>query len=324
MSKFRSIPYAVLSGALLASGGAYAQSMSGIDQRQDYQQNRIEQGIRSGQITRSEAYRLEQGERAIDRAQARARADGTVTAQERARIDHMTDRQGQQIYRQSHDSQQSWDRGQNWGRTDGRRDGWNDRYAGRDGWGSHGSDHGQHTGWTRGEHNGWDGNRPPGIERRDARQDQRIHDGVRDGSLTRGEANRLEHGQDRINRYEARARSDGVVTPHERGRIDQMQNRESRGIHDARHNERTQPATPATPATTPTSGTQPPRNGGHGGWTRPQAGTTPPATQPAQQPSRNGGNGSGFRMQQASATPATPRAAFTPTSNPTGSRSRGR
>ena len=104
MSKFRSIPYAVLSGALLASGGVYAQSMSGIDQRQDYQQNRIEQGIRSGQITRSEAIRLEQGERAIDRAQARARADGTVTSQERARIDHMTDRQGQQIYRQSHDS----------------------------------------------------------------------------------------------------------------------------------------------------------------------------------------------------------------------------
>ena len=76
MSKFRSIPYAVLSGSLLVGGSAYAQSMYGIDQRQDYQQNRIEQGIQSGQITRSEAYRLEQGERAIDRAQARARADG--------------------------------------------------------------------------------------------------------------------------------------------------------------------------------------------------------------------------------------------------------
>ena len=55
MSKFRSIPYAVLSGSLLFGGGAYAQSMYSIDQRQDYQQDRIEHGIRDGQITRSEA-----------------------------------------------------------------------------------------------------------------------------------------------------------------------------------------------------------------------------------------------------------------------------
>ena len=61
MSKFRSIPYAVLAGSLLVGGSAYAQSMYGIDQRQDYQQNRIERGIQSGQITESEAYRLEAG-----------------------------------------------------------------------------------------------------------------------------------------------------------------------------------------------------------------------------------------------------------------------
>ena len=126
MSIFRTIPYAVLSGSLLVGGGAYAQSMSTIDQRQDYQQDRIEHGIRDGQITRSEARRLEQGERAIDRAQARARADGVVTQQERARIDRMTDREGREIYQQSHDRQQAWDRGQSWGHTDGRYDGWRD------------------------------------------------------------------------------------------------------------------------------------------------------------------------------------------------------
>src|SRR5215475_8198456 len=193
MSKFRSIPYAVLSGALLVGGGASAQSMYDIDRRQDYQQDRIEQGIQSGQITRSEAYRLEQGERAIDRAQARARADGVVTPQERARIDRMTDRESRDIYRQSHDSQQAWDRGQQWGHTDGRYDGWHDRdgrrYAsGHDGWGRDGDrdgwrrdgwgqnrgwdrdgDRGNHYGWNRGEHNGWDGNRPPGADGRDHR-----------------------------------------------------------------------------------------------------------------------------------------------------------
>ena len=341
MSKFRSIPYAVLAGSLLVGGSAYAQSMYGIDQRQDYQQNRIEQGIRSGQITRDEAYRLEQGERAIDRAQARARADGMVTQQERNRIDHMTDRQGQQIYRQSHDRQQAWDRGQDWGRTDGRRDGWNDRYArgghnnggwdrgngggdrGHGGWDRghnySGGDRGNHYGWERGNHNGWDGNRPPGVERRDASNDRRIDNGRRDGSLTRGEANRLDHGQNRVDRYQAGARSDGRVTPYERGRIDQMQNNQSQRIYNARHNERTQPTAPAQ---------QPSAN--NGGWRMQQA-SMPTQAPRQQQPQQNwGGGGGGFRMQQASA-PAAPRHASAPTApRPTytapsgGQRSRGR
>jgi len=322
MSIFRTIPYAVLSGTLLVGGSAYAQSMYSIDQRQDYQQDRIERGIRDGQITRSEASRLEQGERAIDRAQARARADGVVTQQERARLDRMVDREGRQIYQQSHDRQQAWDRGQNWGRTDGRYDGWRDNGGRHDGWGqNHGSDRdrdgdrGQHNGWARGEHNGWDGNRPPGIERRDARDDRRIQNGVRDGSLTHGEANRLEHGQNRIDRYEARARSDGVVTPGERNRIDGMQNRESRQIYADRHNGRT--AT-GTPPTTPPTGTQP----GSGWQHAPRAANTTPTTPTTgTQPnsgSRSWGNG-GPRMQQAATTtPTAPRPTMTRVSSPSG------
>ena len=339
MSIFRTIPYAVLSGSLLVGGGAYAQSMSTIDQRQDYQQDRIEHGIRDGQITSSEARRLEQGERAIDRAQARATADGVVTPQERARIDRMTDRESREIYQQSHDRQQAWDRGQSWGHTDGRYDGWRDNGGRQDGWGRN----------------------QGGIERRDARQDQRIQNGVRDGSLTNGEANRLEHGQDRINRYEARARSDGVVTPGERNRIDGMQNRESRQIYADRHNDRTATGTPPTSGTptgngshnwgnggwqhgsqagnttptTPTSGTPTGNGSRNGGWQHaPQAGNTTPTTpstgtQPAGG-SRSWGNNGGYRMQQAAATPQqqaqAPRPTMTRVSSPspsTGGRSSG-
>src|SRR6185503_15840533 len=162
MSKLRLIPYAVLTGSLLVGGSAFAQSMHEIDQRQDYQQNRIEQGVRSGQITRSEQYRLEQGERAIDRAQARAMADGHVSAAERQRIDRMVDRENRQIYQQSHDRQQAWDRGQGWGRTDGRafngwndngrNNGWNHRDADRRDWGRGHND----GSWNNGrDHNGW-------------------------------------------------------------------------------------------------------------------------------------------------------------------------
>ena len=78
MSKLRLIPYAVLTSSVLFSGGAFAQSMYDINQRQDYQQDRIDRVVRDGQITRSEQYRLEQGERQIDRAQSRAMADGHV------------------------------------------------------------------------------------------------------------------------------------------------------------------------------------------------------------------------------------------------------
>lgn len=77
------------------------------------------------------------------------------------------------------------------------------------------------------------------IEVRDAAQQERIHNGVRDGSLTTREAARLERGEARIERSEARVRADGVVTPAERRRIEHMQNRESRAIYEARHNART-------------------------------------------------------------------------------------
>src|SRR5262249_15637014 len=138
MSRLRHIPYAVLtaSGLLLAGAGAQAQSMYDINRQQDYQQNRIERGVRDGQITRSEEYRLGRGAGAMDGAQWRAMADGHVSPQERARIDQMVNRENRDIYRQSHDGQQSWDRGQQWGRTDGRYNGWNDRH---DGWGRDGN-----------------------------------------------------------------------------------------------------------------------------------------------------------------------------------------
>src|SRR5471032_1458972 len=110
MTKLRLIPYAVLTaaGILAVSGGANAQSMYDINQRQEVQQDRIEHGIRDGQITRSEAARLEQGERNIDRAQRQAMADGHVTPQERARIERMTNRESREISRDSHNDQRAW------------------------------------------------------------------------------------------------------------------------------------------------------------------------------------------------------------------------
>ncbi len=78
----------------------------------------------------------------------------------------------------------------------------------------------------------------PRVDRREARQHVRIHQGVRSGQLTRGEAARLRAGQRHVHRVERRAKSDGVVTPRERARLNHVQNKQSRHIYRMKHNAR--------------------------------------------------------------------------------------
>ena len=76
------------------------------------------------------------------------------------------------------------------------------------------------------------------VDRREARQQTRIQQGVHSGQLTPGETARLEAGQAHVERVEARAKSDGVVTPHERAKLNRTQNRQSRKIARLKHNGR--------------------------------------------------------------------------------------
>jgi hypothetical protein len=76
--------------------------------RQAHQQARIGEGVRSGELTRPEARRLEREQRHIRRAERRVRADGEVTAGESARLDRMQDRASRRIYREKHDRQERW------------------------------------------------------------------------------------------------------------------------------------------------------------------------------------------------------------------------
>jgi hypothetical protein len=54
-----------------------------VDQRQQQQQARIQQGVASGALTGREARRLQREQRAIQRAETQAKADGVVTPGER-------------------------------------------------------------------------------------------------------------------------------------------------------------------------------------------------------------------------------------------------
>jgi hypothetical protein len=75
----------------------------------------------------------------------------------------------------------------------------------------------------------------PGINRRERREQNRIRQGVRNGELTRREAERLRAEQFRIRAYEARSKSDGNLTRRERYRLDEMMDRASRDIYRQKH-----------------------------------------------------------------------------------------
>jgi hypothetical protein len=76
-----------------------------INRRERHDQQRIRQGIRSGELTRREAGRLEAQQARIRVAERFAKADGELTRRERWHLDNMLDRAGRDIYRQKHDRQ---------------------------------------------------------------------------------------------------------------------------------------------------------------------------------------------------------------------------
>ncbi|MFB3813968.1 MAG: hypothetical protein ACE14L_07630 [Terriglobales bacterium] len=80
-----------------------------------------------------------------------------------------------------------------------------------------------------------------GINQRRANQQQRIGQGVRSGSLTAGEAARLERREARLNNQVRRMKSDGEFTAQERWRVQHEQNVLSRQIYREKHDNQVQP-----------------------------------------------------------------------------------
>lgn len=89
----------------LAQGYRYRRS-DNINRRQDYQRDRIRNGVRSGELTRREAGRLIHQQRRIESYERRSRLDdGRLDRHERRNIDRMLDRSNRDIYRQKTDRQ---------------------------------------------------------------------------------------------------------------------------------------------------------------------------------------------------------------------------
>jgi uncharacterized protein YdeI (BOF family) len=97
---------AALIAVIIPAAGLAQGRRNGVNERQRNQQQRIRQGVRSGELTGVEAARLQRRESQIRLNEARARrSGGEFTPQERARIQGQLDRSSQRIYQQKHDAQ---------------------------------------------------------------------------------------------------------------------------------------------------------------------------------------------------------------------------
>lgn len=105
------LPRALLATALLLGAwSAHAQTPAEafgerVDKRQARQEQRIDQGIASGELTRPEAARLTRQQNRIDRAEAHADADGRLTRREALGLERMQDRSSRRIAHAKHDAQ---------------------------------------------------------------------------------------------------------------------------------------------------------------------------------------------------------------------------
>ena len=174
------------------SAAAFAQMAGSIIQRDVNQQQRIEQGLKSGQLSTGEAARLERGEARVNRMEANALKDGTLTPAEKARITRAQNAESRAIERDKHNA-------------------------------------------VTGNPNSASSRRMQAAVQHNVNQEGRIAQGVASGRLTNREAGRLERGQARVDRKEARAGADGKVTANEERRIQSAENRQSRNIYREKH-----------------------------------------------------------------------------------------
>jgi hypothetical protein len=80
----------------------FAQSVGTEVQRDINQETRVEQGLKSGQLSTGEAAKLERGEARIDRMESKALKDGNLSQQEAARIQGAQNRESEAINRLKH------------------------------------------------------------------------------------------------------------------------------------------------------------------------------------------------------------------------------
>lgn len=168
----------------------------GVNARQYNQQQRIGQGVRSGQLTPRETARLSREQAHIRAEERRYKSDGVLTGAERADLHRDLNAANRHIYNEKHDRQS--------------------------------------MPWANGQ-SGNPATRDPGVNARQYNQQGRIAQGVRSGELTRGEVAELRQEQRAIRQEERLYKSDGVLSGAERKDLHQDLNAASQHIYEEKH-----------------------------------------------------------------------------------------
>ena len=102
--KFPKLTLLAMASSLLSTA-VWAQTTAEMDQQRDVnQQERIEQGLQSGQLSTKEAGQLERDEQHVDRMQANDLKDGKLTPAEQTRLNAAQNNASRQIYADKHNA----------------------------------------------------------------------------------------------------------------------------------------------------------------------------------------------------------------------------
>lgn len=104
-TSFTAVALAFVAVSSFAQTPATSPATPAIDARQTNQEKRIEQGVKSGQLTAGETLKLEREQKHIAVVETKAKADGTVTAAEHKRLHHLQKAASKDIAKQKHDAQ---------------------------------------------------------------------------------------------------------------------------------------------------------------------------------------------------------------------------
>jgi hypothetical protein len=96
----------IISSLIAATTAVAGLQASEVGNRQRDQQNRIAQGVHSGQLTAHETSRLENREANVNReiARDRSRNGGYLTNREKAQVNHQQNVTSRDIYRDKHNA----------------------------------------------------------------------------------------------------------------------------------------------------------------------------------------------------------------------------
>jgi polyhydroxyalkanoate synthesis regulator phasin len=173
-----------------------------IEERLSNQQKRIDDAVKSKQLTQAEAKTLRDNLNYVKQEEARLKTDGKLSAKERERLDQMIDQNGSMIRDKKANPVKSLAP-------------------------APAKPAAVSTAPVPGA---------AAVEERFQRQEKRIADGVKSGKLTQTEASALRDNLSYIKAEEARLKADGKLNAQEKERLNKMLDRNSNMIDDKKSN----------------------------------------------------------------------------------------